>query len=184
MTNARAGRLWLVLVFMSMVLLWLLLMGCSQPASSAVRNDARIGQPAPDFALPSLDGETVQLSDWQGQVVLVNFWGTYCPPCKEEMPDLQRLYEEHASDGFTVLAVDVEEPADVVREFRAQHALTFPMLLSDDASVNPTFGIRALPTSWLVDQAGILRSIWVGPVPIPAAEKQIEELLTVSETSR
>jgi peroxiredoxin len=160
-------------------LLLLLLAGCTAPTSASIPRDSRLGQPAPDFALPNLAGETVRLSDLRGQVVLVNFWGTYCPPCKEEMPDLQQLYERHGLAGFTMLAVDVEEPAGVVRTFRDQYSLTFPILLSDDASVNPTFGIRALPTSWLVDQAGVLRSVWVGPVPVPEVEKQIEELLPV-----
>jgi hypothetical protein len=75
------------------------------------------------------------------------------------------------------LAIDVEEPASTVEEFRREHGLTFTVLLSEDASVNPTFGIRALPTSWLVDRAGILRAIWVGPVPIEDAERQIKGLL-------
>ncbi len=179
-TEVGAGRLWFVAGFVATLLVVSLLLSCGTPASSAVRNGSRIGEPAPDFSLPRLNGETGRLKDWRGQVVLVNFWGTYCPPCKEEMPDLQRLYETHEPAGFTVLAVDVEEPAGVVRKFRDQHGLTFPMLLSDDASVNPTFGIRALPTSWLVDRAGVLRSIWVGPVPIAEAERQIAELLAAA----
>jgi len=162
-----------------LTLLLLLLAGCAAPTTTSIPHDSRLGQPAPDFALPDLGGETVRLSDLRGQVVLVNFWGTYCPPCKEEMPDLQQLYQRHGPAGFTMLAVDVEEPAGVVRAFRDQHSLTFPILLSDDASVNPTFGIRALPTSWLVDQAGLLRRLWIGPVPIVQAEKQIVELLRV-----
>ncbi len=170
----------ITLALLLLGLMVLLMAGCSSPAASLAPDDPRLGQPAPDFVLPDLNGEPVRLSDLRGRVVLVNFWGTYCPPCKEEMPELQRLYETYGPAGFTVLAVDVEEPASTVRAFRDRYDLTFPVLLSDDASVNPTFGIRALPTSWLVDQAGRLHAVWAGPVPIPQVEKQVEELLPVN----
>ncbi len=151
------------------VLLALLLLAGCQEAGGRPGRGIRVGQPAPALELPSLDGGVVRLSDLRGQVVLVNFWGTYCPPCREEMPELQRLYERYQPRGFTILAVDVEEPAPAVAAFRDRLGLTFPILLSDDASVNPAFAIRALPTSWLVDPSGVIRAVWVGPVPIRQA---------------
>lgn len=149
----------------------MLLASCAQGAQPSM------GRPAPDIALPSLDGTTIRLADLRGQVVLVNFWGTYCPPCTEEMPALQRLYERYANEGFVVLAIDVEEPPEVVEAFRERHGITFPIALSDDASINPAYRLHALPTSWLVDRQGIVRAIWIGPLDPDRVEGEIARWL-------
>jgi cytochrome c biogenesis protein CcmG/thiol:disulfide interchange protein DsbE len=161
----------------AVAVLLLAVSGCGQPAARSGGPSSRVGRPAPDFGLPAVDGALIRLSDMQGEVVLVNFWGTYCPPCAEEMPDLQQLYERYRLAGFTVLGVDVEESPAAVRQFGADYGLTFPLLISDDASVNPTFGIRTLPTSWMVDRSGVVRHVWVGKVPIESAEEHLKALL-------
>jgi len=136
-----------------------------------------MGKPAPIITLTDLNGNRVSLADFEGQVVLVNFWATWCPPCKAEMPDIQRLYEEFASQGFTVLSIDMEESPQAVAQFRDVYGLTFPIAIDPQGSVNPAYAIRGLPTSWLVDKKGVLRYIWTGRINTPDIERRIRDLL-------
>ena len=90
---------------------------------------------APDFALAALDGSTIALSDLEGQVILINFWATWCPPCREEMPAIQQLYDQYQDRGFTVLAINQGQEAAQVATFAEEMGLTFPVLLDPDGDV-------------------------------------------------
>ncbi len=120
--------------------------------------------PAIDFQLQGLDGKPVRLSDLRGQVVLLNFWATWCPPCKAEMPDMQALYREYGGQhNFTVVAVDVEESRDQVAAFVQQNGLSFPILLDEDGKVsNYRYFVRSLPHSLIIDRDGKVRYTWTG----------------------
>lgn len=156
--------------------------GPAAPAGDQQRHPL-VGTTVPTVTLPRLGGGELSLEQ-PGRVVLVNFWGTYCPPCEAEMPDLERLYERYGPDRFTVLAVNVEEPAGHVAAFIERHGLTFPVLLSSDASVKPAFHLVGLPTSWLVAPDGTIRAVWPGPLPLATAAAQIEALLAARANSR
>ena len=120
---------------------------------------------AADFALPGLDGDTHRLSDLRGKVVLINFWATWCPPCREEMPSMQRLYESLEGEAFEVLAVNVGEREPNVFSYARSELgteLTFPILLDPEAKVIERFPVRGLPTSFLVDRQGRLAYKAVG----------------------
>jgi thiol-disulfide isomerase/thioredoxin len=120
---------------------------------------------APDFALEGLDGATHRLSDLRGKVVLINFWATWCPPCREEMPSMQRLYEAMAGEEFEILAVNVgEREPNVFSYARGEIGteLTFPILLDPEAAVIEKFPVMGLPTSFLVDRQGRLAYKAVG----------------------
>ncbi len=138
----------------------------------------KVGNPAPDFALPSLDGKTVRLSDLRGQVVLINFWATWCPPCRMEMPAIQDAYEANHQKGFTVLAVSVAEPASSVRSFVQEFGLTFTPLLDSKGEVSSRYRAMGLPTSVFVDREGVVRAIHVGAMTPAQINDYLAEILT------
>ncbi len=115
-----------------------------------------------DFSLPALDGRTVKLSDLKGRPVLINFWASWCPGCREEMPLLQAIHEERQGNGLEILAVDIGESPDTVKQFLQDNKLTFTALLDQDTRVSMLYGIRLIPTSVLVDKNGDIRDIKVG----------------------
>lgn len=122
----------------------------------------QVGERAPDFALNNLDGDTVRLSDLHGQVVIVNFWATWCGFCDREMPDLQAVYVDYQARGVVVLALDQAEGRDDVQRFRDEHGLTFPILLDGDQAVGNQYHARSLPMTYILDRAGIVRAVLVG----------------------
>ncbi|HEX9116889.1 MAG TPA: TlpA disulfide reductase family protein [Anaerolineae bacterium] len=125
---------------------------------------AQAPQPAADFRLTTTDGRRIGPADLRGQVVLLNFWATWCPPCKAEMPDLEALYRDNGGKhNFIVVGIDVEESQDAVQAFGRQFGLTFPLLADADGAVsNSTYGVRALPTSLIIDRTGNVRYRWTG----------------------
>jgi thiol-disulfide isomerase/thioredoxin len=111
--------------------------------------------PAVDFELPALDGRTARLSDLKGRVVLLNFWATWCPPCRAEMPAMDRLYRDLEPKGFTILAVDYKEPVDAVRTYITELGLSFPILLDTAGDVGDSlYPTTALPTTYVIDRRG------------------------------
>jgi peroxiredoxin len=118
---------------------------------------------ADDFALKTAEGPTLKLSEQRGKVVLVNFWATWCPPCKEEMPAMQRLHERYQKDGFVLLAVSVDADPRVVRPYVTGHRFTFPVALDSKMEVANAYGVRALPASFIIDRDGTLAAMAIGP---------------------
>lgn len=120
-----------------------------------------INKPAPDFHLNSLDGKSYQLSSLQGKSVVVNFWATWCGPCRQEMPLIQK-YADRYPATLTVLAVNNGEPAGTVQTFVSELKLGFPILLDPDQQVTDAYRIRAFPTTFFVDTSGAVRFEHVG----------------------
>jgi peroxiredoxin len=133
-------------------------------------------KPAPAFALVDLDGNQVELSDFQGRPVLINFWATWCPPCREEMPDIVATYEKHKGQGLMVLAISSEESA-VVRGFAGENKMNFPVLLDSDGAVSDVYRIRVLPTSIFVNKDGVIVHVFLGSVTEEALEEFLGEAL-------
>ena len=119
--------------------------------------------PAHMFALPSLDGKSVSLRDFRGKVVFLNFWATWCPACREEMPAMERLHREFKDKGLVILAVDFQETPEAVAAFMKEFGLTFPALLDRDGKVSERYRIRFIPTTYLVGKQGELLGRVVGP---------------------
>lgn len=135
---------------------------------------------APDFSVPGLGVPLVRLRDFKGQVVLLNFWATWCPPCREEMPSMERLYRRFRSRGFTILALSIDSRGEeVVRPFVKSFGLTFPIGLDPKMSVSGEYRMAGLPTSVLIDDGGRIVAVAVGPRDwdSPAARQVIEKLL-------
>jgi thiol-disulfide isomerase/thioredoxin len=123
-----------------------------------------IGRVAPDFKLSSLDGQSVSLSDFRGRPVLINFWATWCGPCRYEMPFLQQVYEDAVwvEKGLVVLAVDIGESPVTVKDFVEFYGLTFPVLLDINQKVKLEYNVRNIPTTFLVDADGVIQSMKIG----------------------
>jgi peroxiredoxin len=132
---------------------------------------------APDFTLSNLDGTKVALSDLKGQVVLINVWATWCPPCRVEMPTIQAAYEQYHNQGFTVVAVNLKEDPSAVEAFMREHQLTFPALLDADGQVSRTYQAVSLPSSFFVDRRGVIRAVYHGPMPRSIIAGTVEQLL-------
>jgi peroxiredoxin len=148
--------------------------------SGAVRELGRIrvGEPAPDFSARDLSRQTVSLSDYRGRkVVLVDFWATWCGPCKLAMPGLQSRLDEFRARGLEVLSVDQGETAEAAGDFIRRKAYGFHVLLDPDSSIGARYGVTAIPTLVAVDKQGIVRSIRVGYSPDESSLRQLLEQL-------
>jgi peroxiredoxin len=142
----------------------------------------REGFTAPDLTLQTLDGRTATLSELRGQAVLINFWASWCPPCRNEMPAIQQVYEEYRDEGFTVLAINSQEQEARVSAFAEPLGLTFPILIDRDGSVFDAYQVAALPTTFFVDRAGVIRGVTTGGFLSRAFfESEIAPLLIVDK---
>jgi thiol-disulfide isomerase/thioredoxin len=133
--------------------------------------------PAPELALTDLDGNPAALGDYLGQVVLVNNWASWCPPCQAEMPDLQTYYTEHADDGFVVVAIDAGEPAETVSAFVEQFGLTFPVWLDLRMEALYVFQNPDLPSSYVIDREGTVRLHWSGQISLRMLDRYVTPLI-------
>ena len=111
---------------------------------------------APNFALKDITGKEVKLHDYRGKIVFLNFWATWCPPCRAEMPSMERLYTEFKDKNFIMLAVDSREKTRKVKSFGKKLGLSYPLLLDSDGTVGFEYGVRSIPTTYLVDRQGYL----------------------------
>ena len=145
-----------------------------QPLGAEQGDGPGIGDPAPAFTLLDTDGKPAQLSDFRGKVVLVNFWATWCPPCRKEFPELAKAYDEHNGD-FVILGVDLQENTGEVRKFVEEFGAKFPIVIDVDASVSKAYRLVGLPSSFFIDQQGILRDQFFGPLSRKTLDEKIEQ---------
>jgi peroxiredoxin len=138
-----------------------LLLVNQSPRASSIEL-AQKGQPLSDFSLNNLEGKTVHLSDYAGQVVLVNAWATWCPPCVAEMPDLQAYYQAHRAENFIILGINAGDSLSTAAAFASQNMITFPILLDPNVDLLTNLGINSFPTSILIDADGVVKNIHVG----------------------
>lgn len=156
-------------------LLWLGQQTPANPARGATLPSN--GRPAPDFTLSSPTGQPISLSDYKGQVILVNMWATWCPPCKAEMPAINAFYQAHRQDGFVVLAVNSQEDAATVQQFIQAKGFTFPVALDTRGEVANLYQVRGLPTSFVIDRNGFIHYIHTGEISPEQLAAVIEPLL-------
>jgi peroxiredoxin len=159
---------------MGLVATWLLL-GIPNPAAwSLGERVPAVGMPAAEFTLPDLEGRPHRLSQYRGQIVLLNFWATWCKPCTTEMPAMQVAYDRWRDQGFVVLAVNELEDEEQVRSHIRAHRHTFPVLMDRDNRVANLYGVYGLPVSVFIDETGTVRAYIKGGL---LTEQRIEEEL-------
>ena len=134
------------------------------------------GHPAPDFELATLDGEIVRLSDFAGKPILVNFWATWCGPCRAEFPDFQKTWVDNA-DNLVIIAVNhtTADQAEQVDDFVSEMGATFPIVLDEDGQAAEAYQIRGLPTSIFIDRDGIVNEVFTGPINQAYIESKLGE---------
>jgi peroxiredoxin len=131
----------------------------SEPSPDPIR----AGQPAPAFELPLVDGGAVSLASLRGRIVLLNFWATWCKPCEDEMPAMQRLHGALAGPDFELIAISVDASRDDVAKFRDRLGLTFPIARDPDKKVSDAYQSYRFPESYLIDRDGTILSRYIGP---------------------
>jgi cytochrome c biogenesis protein CcmG/thiol:disulfide interchange protein DsbE len=132
--------------------------GGARPPEALALSTPKEPVAAPTFDLPDLEGKTLRFGSLRGKRVFLNFFATWCGPCREEMPAMERLHRLYRERGLAVLAVDVRESAKTVRDFVRELKLTFPVVLDDDGTLSLKYGVRALPVSFLVNRDGLI--VW------------------------
>lgn len=123
--------------------------------------ELKTGSPAPDFQLTGLDGQTGRLSDYRGRAVVINFWASWCAPCKNEMPLLQK-YSQKYSPGLVVLGINSQESARIAGEFVKEMGVSFPVYLDESGKTGADYQVRGFPTTFFVDAQGVLRTLHIG----------------------
>ncbi len=179
--HARKSRKWIpVSISIVAVLVYLGIMLNShtsgQPAN--LGSDGRLSDAsrAPEFTLTDLQGRMVSLADFRGKVVILDFWATWCPPCKREIPGFIGLQKAYASRGVQIVGVGLDEPADI-RQFAASHGINYPVLLGNDEVSALYGGISGIPTTFIIDKSGKIVRRFEGFTERSVFEREIESLL-------
>ncbi|MGI8550478.1 MAG: TlpA family protein disulfide reductase [Dehalococcoidia bacterium] len=124
----------------------------------------KVGEPAPDFSLLDPQGKVVRLSDLRGQTIVVNFWATWCIPCRQEFPEFVTLSQQNTDRGLVILGVDLQESAGAVRSFAAEFDATYPLVIDSKGDVSHQYRILGLPATFFIDSQGVLRAQHVGQI--------------------
>lgn len=142
----------------------------------------KIGEKARDFALPGTSGETISLASQRGRVVLINFWATWCGPCQEELPELDRLQNKFRERGLSILAISVDNEPENVKAFLKKYDIKLLGLWDRNKKTAEAYAVEAMPSSYLVDRDGVVRAIYRGydPKEFKRLETEVETLLAKS----
>lgn len=136
-----------------------------------------VGTPAPDFEIPALDGGTVRLSDHRGQPVIINFWASWCPPCRKEMPDFQEVYDRYRADGLQFYAINVGESQVTIRDFAARLGIDLPILIDAGEEAQTVYNILPLPATFFIDRDGIVRGVYQYQMSRAQIEAEVQRLM-------
>lgn len=138
----------------------------------------KVNYPAPELTLTDMQGDSSSLADYRGQIILVNLWATWCPPCKEEMPALESFYRKHESDGFVIVAINDGDPVPDVIQFVEEYGLTFPVWLDPTyIATEQAFKTLNLPSSFVISREGIIVLSWVGGINAKTLEKYLTPII-------
>ena len=170
-------------VALGLLLIGLAILALASPHSG--NNDASsssvvpfpVSYAVPELSLVNINGKTESLRDYLDHVVLVNNWATWCPPCKAEMPTLADYFNEHASDGFMIIAIEAGDPLEGVAQFAQNHNLKFQVWLDPNGESLKAFGNGNLPNSYVIDRSGTVRYAWTGEISKTMLEKYVTPLL-------
>jgi len=135
------------------------------------------GNLAPDFTVTDIDGRKLSLADYQGKVVLLNFWATWCAPCRTEIPHFVEMQNKFGPDGFQVIGISMDDDAKPVREFAQQYKLNFPVAVGDDKLAERFGGVLGLPVNFIIDREGRIYSRHLGATDVSVFDQEVKELL-------
>lgn len=178
----RTQALPLVLIGVGLIVVGLVAFNVLKSGTANASDDysvvpSAVNFPAPEITLNDLNGKKVNLTDYRQQIVLVNNWATWCPPCKAEMPTLLKYYQAHEKQGFMLIGIEAGDPADNVASFVNNYGLTFPILLDPNTKSLIAFGNDSLPSSYVIDRNGMVVLAWTGPISYKMLEKYLTPLL-------
>jgi thiol-disulfide isomerase/thioredoxin len=161
----------------------LVIQGCT-PSSQSITNNGQeatagmnVGEPVPNFTLVDLEGNQISLGDFRGKTVFVNFWTTWCPPCRAEMPEIEAIHQEYKDKDVVVIGIAIMEPEDVVRQYVEQGSYSWTFVLDDSGKVASDYRVTVIPTSFFIDQAGIIQAANIGGMAKQAMENKLAEAM-------
>ena len=134
------------------------------------------GNLAPDFTITTVDGQDLALSDLRDKVVLLNFWGTWCGPCRREMPEFQKAYEEWGEEGLLILAIAYNDTEAAIRDFRDEFGLTFPLALDDSGEINDSYAVQTRPSTYIIGRDGLIRTKHFGIMTEPQLQELFDDM--------
>lgn len=172
--SVTSNRIWTRIVLLTSVVITiglLVLPGCGLTAAPVV------GCPAPDFTLTDLDGNAVRLSDFRGKVVFLNFWATWCPPCRAEMPAMEELYREYRDKGVVIIGVDLGESRSSVKSFVEENGYSWTFVIDSTGEVARDYMVTGIPSSFFIDKDGIIRALQVGSMSRATMEARLAEAM-------
>jgi len=136
-----------------------------------------VGDPGSGAVVTNLQGEPITLASLRGRPVWIVFWATWCPPCQAETPDLERTFEDHAADGLELIAIDVQEPVEVVRDHMEAYDLSYTAALDPSGAIMRAYGVFGLPTHYFIDRDGVIRERVYGPMTREQMEERVASIL-------
>ena len=180
--RARPGRV--VLILLAIVLPGLLAVQACTPSSPSVTINGQeatvgvnVGELAPDFTLVDLEGNQVSLSDFRGETVFINFWATWCPPCRAEMPEMEAIYQEYKDQDVAVIGVDIRETKEEVLQYIQEGGYSWTFVLDTTGEVTTNYQITGIPSSFFIDREGIIRAMNIGAITKRAMEANLAKAM-------
>lgn len=163
----------LFILAMAAIIGSLAVQGCIPPAPPPME----VGHPAPDFTLTDLEGNTVTLSDFRGKVVFINFWASWCPPCRAEMPEIEAVYQEYKDKGVVFISVNIQEDESIVREFVQKGGYSWTFVIDTTGEVTKNYRVVTIPANFFLDKEGIIRAVKIGAVTKREIESRLAEAM-------
>ena len=183
---SRTQKVLVTVVFAVLVLALfaVLAYGLANRSSATGRSGmTRIGKPAPQFAMQLLDGGEFQLSDHEGDALIINFWASWCPPCRQESPAFERQWRRYRDTGIQFVGVDIQDDVSDAEAYVREFGLTFPNGLDPDGKITIDYGVIGLPVTFFVGSSGIVEGRWVGAIPEEKLEEWVNTLVAASAPS-
>ena len=181
-SRARSGLI--ILIPLAIALLGLLVVQACAVSFQSTTSDKQgatigvnVGELAPDFTLVDLDDNQISLSDFRGETVFVNFWATWCPPCRAEMPEMESLYQENKDKGVVMIGVDIQEAKEEVLQYVYENGYSWTFVLDTSGEVSASYKVAAIPTSFFIDREGIIQAVNIGTMTKRAMEAKLTEAM-------
>ena len=177
LSNTRTNWIILTAVVAVLGVIWVSAnrVGAGRPEPGSTASAPEVGRLAPDLALHQLEGKELSLSDLRGQLVVLNFWVTWCPPCRTEIPALEQVWQERGDDVM-VIGVNVQENPAVVEAFVADYGMSYPVVLDPEGEAARLYRVRAFPTTYFIDRQGRIARVFNGPLTEPLIYTYLTDL--------